>query len=145
VPTGAVAKNAPLATGRGSIDYEGVFYLPEEEKEAQDQNLTPFAQSVAKIDDARWIVYQNFGGVALGLVAGALLFLVKSDGSFLPMNFIVALAVAKFLPDYVEKQAGRSLRRARLVMVFAILATMLGYLVYIFATQGPAALTLTEP
>jgi len=51
----------------------------------------------------------------------------------------VALAVAKFLPDYVEKQGGRSLRRARIAMILAMLASMLAYLVYMWLALGPEA------
>ena len=118
--------------------------MPENENHESEQKLSPFAEKIAKIDEARWTTYQNLGGVVLGLSTGAILFLMKSDGSFLPMNFILALALAKFVPDYVEKQGGRTLRRARIVMIVVMLAAMLAYLGYIFLTQGTGALTIKK-
>ncbi len=116
--------------------------MPDENKANENEKeLTPLAQKAAGIDEERWTLYQNIGGVALGLAAGALLFFIKDDGSMLPLNFIIALAIAKFLPDYLEKQMSRSLRRARIAMIIALLVVMLGWGVYLFATKGTAMFT----
>ncbi len=96
-----------------------------------DQNQSPqpgsLAEKAAKIDEKLWVRYQTIGGVVLGAAAGAMLFLVKDEGSFLPLNFILALAIAKFLPDYLEKQTGRSLRRARIALILVNAGGVLGY------------------
>lgn len=113
--------------------------MPDDQNREPEQNKGPLAQSVAGIDDKHWLIYQTIGGAVLGVAAGALLFLVKDDGSFLPINFVLALAVAKFLPDFLEKQMSRSLRRARLVMVFTMLAMMLAFVGVILVTKGPSA------
>ena len=81
------------------------------------------------------------GGAILGAAASAVLYLVKSDGSLLSFNFIIALAIVKFLPDYLEKQTGRSLNRARITMVVMMAAAILSYAGYILLTHGPAAFT----
>ena len=107
-----------------------------ESKNQQPDN--PLAQKVAAIDEKRWILYQNVGGAALGAVAGALMFFVKDEGSFLPLNFVLALVAAKFLPDYLEKQTGRSLRRARIVLIIVMAAAILAYAGYILLTKGPS-------
>jgi len=99
------------------------------------------AEKVSKIDEKRWLNLQTIAGVVLGAAAGALLFLVKDDGSLLPINFVIALAVAKFLPDYAEKQMQRSLSRARIALVIVLAATILGYAGYMLLTKGPAAFT----
>ncbi len=114
--------------------------MPDENK-TNEKELSPLAQKAAEIDEGRWTLYQNIGGVVLGLAAGALLFLVKDDGSLLPLNFIIALAIAKFLPDYLEKQMNRSLRRARIVMIITLLIVILAWAGYIFLIKGTAAFT----
>jgi hypothetical protein len=113
--------------------------MAEEKNQQPDKSDNPLAQKVAGIDEQRWLQYQNIGGAALGLVAGALMFFVKDEGSFLPLNFVLALVVAKFLPDYLEKQTGRSLRRARITMVIVMAAAILAYAGYILLTKGPSA------
>ncbi len=112
----------------------------------QNQNLKPepkppLADKVAGIDEKRWLNYQMIGGAILGAAASAVLYLVKSDGSLLSFNFIIALAIVKFLPDYLEKQTGRSLNRARITMVVMMAAAILSYAGYILLTHGPAAFT----
>ncbi len=112
----------------------------------QNQNLKPepkppLADKVAGIDEKRWLNYQMIGGAILGVAASAVLYLVKSDGSLLSFNFIIALAIVKFLPDYLEKQTGRSLNRARITMVVMMAAAILSYAGYILLTHGPAAFT----
>ncbi len=112
----------------------------------QNQNLKPepkppLADKVGGIDEKRWLNYQMIGGAILGVAASAVLYLVKSDGSLLSFNFIIALAIVKFLPDYLEKQTGRSLNRARITMVVMMAAAILSYAGYILLTHGPAAFT----
>ncbi len=58
-------------------------------------------------------------------------FLVKDDGSILPINFIIALALVKFVPDYLEKQMSRSLGRARVAMIIMMVISILSYAAYI--------------
>jgi predicted membrane protein len=111
-----------------------------------DQNhQTPqpgsLAEKVAKIEEGLWLKYQTIGGAVLGAAAGAMLFLVKDDGSMLPLNFVLALVLAKFLPDYMEKQFGRSLRRARIALILVMLAAILAYAGYTLYTKGLGAFT----
>jgi uncharacterized membrane protein YoaK (UPF0700 family) len=114
----------------------------------EDQNQNPkqpepgsLAEKVSKIDEKLWLKYQTIAGVVLGAAAGALLFLVKDEGSLLPINFIIALAIAKFLPDYAEKQMQRSLSRARIAMVLMMVAAILAYAGYTVLTKGFSAFT----
>jgi uncharacterized membrane protein YoaK (UPF0700 family) len=114
----------------------------------EDKNQTPnppepgsLAEKVSKIDEKQWLNYQTIAGAVLGAATGALLFLVKDDGSMLPLNFIIALVVAKFLPDYAEKQMQRSLSRARIALVIMLVAAILGYVGYTLATKGLTAFT----
>jgi hypothetical protein len=113
--------------------------MPDEQKNEAEQNKGPWAQKAAEIDEKRWLSYQTYGGVVLGIATGAIMFLVKDEGSFLPLNFVLALVIAKFLPDYLEKQMSRSLRRARIVMVIVIAVSILAYAGYILLTKGPSA------
>lgn len=115
--------------------------MSEEQNHKPDQNEHPLAQKVAAIDDRKWLKIQNLGGAALGAIVGVLMFFVKDEGSFLPLNFILALAVAKFLPDFLEKQTGRSLSRARIAMVIVMAAAILAYVGYVLLTKGPSAFT----
>jgi len=105
-----------------------------------EQNQSPqpgsLAEKAAKIDEKLWLKYQTIGGAVLGAAAGATLFLVKDEGSFLPLNFILALVIAKFLPDWLEKQTGRSLRRARIALILVMLAAILAYAGYTLLTRG---------
>ena len=110
-------------------------------EDLKPESRPPLADKVAGIDEKRWLNYQMIGGVILGAAASAVLYLVKSDGSLLSFNFIIALAIVKFLPDYLEKQMGRSLNRARIAMVVMMVAAILGYAGYILLTQGSAAFT----
>ena len=101
----------------------------------------PLAEKVSKIEESLWLKYQTIGGAVLGAAAGAMLFLIKDDGSLLPLNFILALVFAKFVPDYMEKQFGRSLRRARIALILVMLAAILGYAGYMVSTRGFGAFT----
>ena len=116
--------------------------MPEDQKQnSEPKPQPPLAEKVAGIDEKHWLKYQTIAGAVLGAAAGAILFLVKDDGSLLPLNFILALALVKFLPDYMEKQTGRSLSRARISMVILMAAAILAYVGYILLTKGPAAFT----
>lgn len=119
--------------------------MQDDQKKEPEQPSGPLAEKAAKIDEKHWLQYQTIAGAVLGAAAGALLFLVKDDGSLLPLNFIFALAIAKFLPDYLEKQMGRSLRRARIVMIVMMLVTLLADVAYILITKGPSAFTMKQP
>lgn len=101
----------------------------------------PLAEKVSKIEESLWLKYQTIGGAVLGVAAGAMLFLIKDDGSLLPLNFILALVFAKFVPDYMEKQFGRSLRRARIALILVMLAAILTYAGYTLFTRGFGAFT----
>ncbi len=116
--------------------------MQDDQKKEPEQNLGPLAEKAAKIDEKLWLRYQSIAGAVLGTAAGAMLFLVKDDGSMLPLNFILALAIAKFLPDYLEKQMNRSLRRARIVMIIMMVASLLADVAYILITKGPSAFTV---
>ena len=112
----------------------------------EEQNQNPkapepgsLAEKVSKIDEKQWLNYQTIAGAVLGAVTGAVLFLIKDDGSFLPINFIIALVIAKFLPDYAEKQLQRGLSRARIALVIVLLASILAFAVYTLATKGFSA------
>ena len=104
----------------------------------------PLAEKVANIEESLWLKYQTIGGVVLGAAAGAMLFLIKDDGSLLPLNFILALVLAKFVPDYMEKQFSRSLRRARIALILVMLAAILGYAGYTLLTRGIGAFTTKQ-
>jgi hypothetical protein len=104
------------------------YYLPDDQKQETEQKPGPLAEKVAKIEEKLWLRYQTIGGAVLGLAACAMLFLVKDEGSFLPLNFILALAIAKFVPDYLEKQMSRRLSRARVALIITMLVAMLGFL-----------------
>ena len=109
--------------------------MPDDQKRDTPQPGS-LAEKVEKIDEGLWLKYQTIGGAVLGAAAGAMLFLIRDDGSLLPLNFILALVFAKFLPDYMEKQFGRSLRRARIALILVMLAAILAYAGYTLYTKG---------
>jgi predicted membrane protein len=101
----------------------------------------PLAEKVANIEEGLWLKYQTIGGAVLGAAAGAMLFLIKDEGSLLPLNFVLALVIAKFVPDYMEKQFSRSLRRARIALILVMLAGIVAYAGYMLLTKGIGAFT----
>ena len=119
--------------------------MPDDPKQnSETKPKPPLADKVAGIDEKTWLKYQTIAGAVLGAAAGAILVLIRDDGSFLPLNFVIALALVKFLPDYMEKQTGRSLSRARIAMVILMAAAILTYAGYILITKGPAAFTIKK-
>lgn len=112
--------------------------MPDDQKTPQPGSL---AEKVSKIEESLWLKYQTIGGAVLGAAAGAMLFLIKDEGSLLPLNFVLALVLAKFVPDYMEKQFGRNLRRARIALILVMLAGIVAFAGYTLLTQGIGAFT----
>ena len=82
-----------------------------------ETSLTDFQKRIAAIPESRWKLYQTLGGLLIGTIAVISLFL-GHDG-FSPL-FIVAICVCLLVPNYLEKQGGRLVPRARAAMCIAI-------------------------
>ena len=79
--------------------------------------LTDFQKRIAAIPEPRWKLYQTLGGLLTGAIA--VITLCLGHDGFSPL-FVVAICLCLFLPNYLEKQGGRLVPRARAAMCIAI-------------------------
>lgn len=90
---------------------------------------TALQEKVAAIPDEKWKLYQLLGGILLGIICGLLI----SFGDKLfsgSVGVILAFGVALVLPNLLERQFARSLRRMRVVLAAALAVCLLASLAY---------------
>lgn len=112
---------------------------PEEETEEtvdKDEYMSKWGEMANRLSDKAWNWVQIFLGAAFGIGAGMCVYFIQSEG-FLPLNFIVALAVVRLGPDFSEKWLERLMPKVRLYMIIVLLAAVIGFCVYLFASGQP--------
>ena len=90
--------------------------IPEEVDEAPV--ATEFQKKVSAISESRWQLLQIVSGILVG--AFTIISLVTGGTESFSMPFIIALCLAFFGPNYIEKQGGRSVQKARIAMCITI-------------------------
>lgn len=92
-----------------------------------------FEKRIHAIPDARWDLYQILGGAAIGVFTVFSLFI---GGAGVSAPFLVALALALLLPNWLEDRGRRKLLKARYAMIIVIGLGVVGMLLYVGFTQG---------
>ena len=93
-------------------------------------------EKIQKMDDAEWKKWQIGGGILLGLLVCAVLFLLQTTATFGSINFLIAGLIALLVPRWLEKKLEREIRKGRLALIFTLLAGVVWYGVYLYFTVG---------
>ena len=94
---------------------------------------TQFEKRVKAIPEDRWNLYQTLGGAAVGVVVAVLLFTGNKGVS---AGFLIAVALAMLLPNWLESKGRRKLLRARIVMIIVLAIAIAGIVLYNGLTHG---------
>lgn len=108
-----------------------------ESAEEEPVKLTPFQEKVAAIPEKKWKLYQGLGGFLIGALTVFALFYRKDTSSgTMSYGFIIAICLALFGPNYIEKQGKRDIFFGRKVMCITMgVGMVLAVLILGFATN----------
>ncbi len=111
---------------------------PEEDANQQPpEELDELQQKVRDYPDEKWTLIQRIGGAALGLISGAMLTYFGSFDSTGLIGTIGAVVVALLVPNLVEKRVKRSLRKARVALMIALGAWLIGHALIMYSQGVP--------
>ena len=94
-----------------------------QEKILEDSDMSGFQKFIARLDDAKWKLYQRIFGVILGLGTAVALFWPgqNEEGSKIgSYTLIIAVVIALLIPNIIEKRGGRKITQARYTMVITL-------------------------
>ena len=117
---------------------ENKYAAPEIDDDDDDDAPTEwvpsrFEKKVTAIPRAQWDRYQILGGTAIGVFTVAALFL---GGTGVSAPFLVAIALALLLPNWLEDRGRRKLTKGRYAMIIVIAVGVVGVFLYLGFTQG---------
>ena len=108
----------------------------------EDSGMNSFQKYCARMNDARWTLAQRIAGALLGAGAGLALFWDTLTGTereqqgFFSLPLIIALALAMFVPNIIEKQSLRSAPKLRGTMVIALAIVIVAYVLIMGMRSG---------
>lgn len=84
------------------------------EEPVPEETPTPFQKKIAAIPEKKWRLYQIIGGILLGTLTVFTLFYRSSpDSGTISYGFLIAICLALFGPNYLEKQGKREIYLGR--------------------------------
>ena len=104
----------------------------------EDSGMNAFQKFCAKVDDKKWLLYQHILGVLLACGTCVALFWkgsAETENAF-SWSLIVAIVIAIWVPNIVEKQALRKISKARTTMAIAMAIIIVIYFVVIGLQSG---------
>jgi len=90
-----------------------------------------FALRMNQIDETKWKRYNLIFGSLLGLLMGAVLFLLPDSLVAESARLVVVFVIAALPMRFFEQRAERSIRHAKICMAVCFLACMIGYAVFL--------------
>lgn len=104
-----------------------------QERILEDSNMSAFQKFIARLDDAKWKLYQRIFGVVLGLGSAAALFWPGQgeEGSNIgTYSLIIAVAIALLIPNILEKRGGRKMPQARYAMAITLGIAIVAFFIF---------------
>ena len=129
-------QNPQIEEHNATLDDDFISGMTEDELQEsilEDSGMNSFQKYCARMNDARWALMQRAAGVLLGVGAGLALFWDSLTGTerqqqgFFSLPLIIALALAMFVPNIIEKQSLRKVPKLRLALVIALAAVIVIY------------------
>lgn len=101
----------------------------DEDEDSEDKEpeivLTPFQEKIAAIPEDKWKKYQIIGGLILGaLTVFALFYRQDKNSGTMSYGFLIAICLALFGPNYLEKQGKRDILFGRKIMCITMAVGM---------------------
>lgn len=104
----------------------------------EDSGMNGFQKFIAKLDDKKWNLYQHILGVLLGGAACVALFWKGSadNESAFSWSLVVAIVIAIWLPNILERRGLRKIPRARTTMAITMGVIIVAYFAVIGIRSG---------
>lgn len=104
----------------------------------EDSGMNSFQKFIAKLDDKKWNLYQRVLGVLLGAAACIALFWKGSadNESAFSWSLIVAIVIAIWAPNILEKQGLRKIPKTRSTMAITMGVIIVVYFAVIGIRSG---------
>ena len=110
--------------------------LPDDTDEAPTEWVpSRFEKRVNAIPEGQWTLLQALGGTIVGAAVVFALFL-GGEGSGFSWGLLVAVALALFLPNWLEDRCRRKLTKARYIMIAVIAVGIVGMVLFTGLTKG---------
>ena len=138
-------QNPEIEERNATLDEDFIPNLTHDELQEsilKDSGMNSFQIFCARMNDARWTLAQRIAGALLGIGAGVALFwdsltgIEREQQGFFSLPLILALALAMFVPNIIEKQSQRKVPKLRLALVVALAAFIAIYFLVIGFRTG---------
>lgn len=99
-------------------------------EEAAPPEPTEFQKKLDALTPEKWKQYQILAGTVLGLFCSLSLGVLNRTKTFGSYGFIIAVVLALFVPNMLEKQAGRKIPALRTALIITIVIFLGLYMFY---------------